>query len=1048
MKVRKLAVALALAGGLGSGVAQALGLGEVEIQSFLNEPLDAEIVLRKTQGVDPDNIIVELASQQSFERLGIRRDFFLTNLRFNVERAPDGQLVVNVTSREPVREPYLNFLVELTWPNGRLLREYSVLVDPPIYAEESGIQEQVQAPTAPQARQEPAPRREPVRTQQPTRQPEQAPTRAADTFGPTGASDTLWSIASSVRPSANVTTQQVMLAIQDLNPDAFIGNNINLLKRGQVLRIPSLDQVQERSRAEALRQVAAQNQALAEQQRVVDATEAAPARAPADAQAPAGDELRLIAADDADARGADEGATAGGGGTGTGTADAGQAVALEELDRVQRENEELSTRLQDMQEQVETLQRLIELKNTQLAEMQQGVEGDQAEAAPAEPEAPAAEAPAEAAEAPAADEELPVAVDEDMVAEDQPEPAAEDQPAEQAEAAPEDAVEAAEAQQPAEADEPAQPEMAEAQPEAPAEQAPATAPAPAPEEPQAKGFPGNLIDQIKSNPLYQIGLGGGLILLLLLLLLVARRNANREKAFYEQLNRESEGEGDDFDLTLDEKDTGAAAPEGADPLEDADVYIAYGRLDQAAQALETAISREPSRTDLRLKLLGVYADSQDREAFEKQLGELEALEDAEATAEAEALRARLEEAEAMPSIDDLESQLRSGAPETTGPEERADTDRAEEGAFLSEGFEGFDEIETVESRREEKSEDISDKFDDLQLDEETLLGEDEESKKEDSIDYDLSVLDAKDESELKSEEASDEDLESLSEELEKDSGTSDYSIDFDTTLDEADELVETDASDDKKAVTEEPLDLEDEFASLDLEDVGIDNIEAGDEVERKEPARDEEESLVSADDGTLDESFLDELDAELEKVAGEQDSEAETLADNTLEDLELDVSDEDLAMMEEVADRESAPKEEETPSLDEELGLEDALEEDSEVSKEPKEPESEEAPLVEPEASEEPEAPEEPKASEEPEEPEEPAATKSAGRDIDEAELGDEDDFDFLSGTDEAATKLDLARAYIEMGDADGARDILEEVSIEGNDEQKAEAQDMLKNLS
>lgn len=73
---------------------------------------------------------------------------------------------------------------------------------------------------------------------------------------------------------------------------------------------------------------------------------------------------------------------------------------------------------------------------------------------------------------------------------------------------------------------------------------------------------------------------------------------------------------------------------------------------------------------------------------------------------------------------------------------------------------------------------------------------------------------------------------------------------------------------------------------------------------------------------------------------------------------------------------------------------------------------------------------------------------KAQTADIEESELGDEDDFDFLAGTDEAATKLDLARAYIEMGDADGARDILEEVALEGNEDQKAEAQDLLKNLS
>ncbi len=1052
MKVRKLAVALALAGGLGSGVAQALGLGEVEIQSFLNEPLDAEIGLRQTEGVDPDNIIVELASPQSFERLGLRRDFFLTNLRFNVERAPNGQLVVNVTSRQPVREPYLNFLVELTWPSGRLMREYSVLIDPPVYAERSGLEQQVQVPSAPAARQEPARVQQPARTQQPTRQ---APTstRVADTFGPTGPSDTLWSIASSVRPNADVTTQQVMLAIQDLNPDAFIDNNINRLKRGEVLRVPSLDQIQQRTRAEANRQVAAQNQAFTGQQRVVDATDAEPGQAAGAgaAPAPAGDELRLIAADDAQARGADDGASAGGTGTGAGSADAGQAVALEELDRARRENEELSSRLQDMQDQVETLQRLIELKNTQLAEMQQGTGTGEPATAPAEP---SADAPTETAGA----DDAPVAVDADAVAGEPDTETAAEQPAEQTEATTAEQTDTqAETAEPgmAEQQTAAQTEAAAeapAEPEAPspapaAEQQPAAAPAPAKPEPESKGFPGDLIDQIKSNPMYQIGLGGGLVVLLLLLLLLARRNANREKAFYEQLNQESEGEADRFDLTLDEQDTAAATAEGADPLADADVYIAYGRLDQAAQALESAISREPSRTDLRLKLLGVYADSQDRDAFEKQLGELEALEDSEAIAEAEALRARLEEAESMPSIDDLESQLRSGTPEAaeapqpagSQKESREDTLEDEE-SFLSEDFAGFDEIESTdrETRAEAKPEEPKAEFEDLRLDEEALLGDydSEEGKDEQDINYDLSALDAKDESEVeKDRKPSEDELEELSLELEKDSEEDDFSIDFetDTTLDEADELAETDEAMEDRAITEEPLDLEDEFASLDLEDVGLDNTEAGDEVERKTPSLDEKEELVTSDDGSLDESFLDELDAELEKVAGADEAEGETLADNTLEDLELDVSDEDLALMEEVADRETAPEAGEEPSIDEELDLEDTLEESDKESGE-EEPEAGEAPIVEPEEA--------PKAAEE------KSSAKPASRDIDESDLGEEDDFDFLAGTDEAATKLDLARAYVEMGDADGARDILEEVAIEGDEAQKAEARDMLKNLS
>ena len=114
MKVRKLAVALALAGGLGSGVAQALGLGQIELQSYLNEPLDAEIVLPQSRGVSPGDVLVNIASDAAYERVGLDRGQFLSKLRFEVVTGTDGNLVVNVSSREPLREPYLNFLLELT----------------------------------------------------------------------------------------------------------------------------------------------------------------------------------------------------------------------------------------------------------------------------------------------------------------------------------------------------------------------------------------------------------------------------------------------------------------------------------------------------------------------------------------------------------------------------------------------------------------------------------------------------------------------------------------------------------------------------------------------------------------------------------------------------------------------------------------------------------------------------------------------------------------------------------------------------------------------
>ncbi|MCE0758006.1 hypothetical protein LWH94_02200 [Marinobacter sp. G11] len=1016
MKVRKLAVALALAGGLGSGMAQALGLGEIELQSWLNEPLDAEISLRQSAGVDPGDVFVNVAPESAYQRVGLERNQFLSKLKFEVVTGSDGNLAINVSSREPVREPYLNFLLELTWPNGRLMREYAVLVDPPVYAEESGVREQVSAPVSSAAsaparqtttrsaesiRREAAVQRAPARGYQP------------DSFGPTGPSDTLWTIAQRMRPDSSVSMQQMMLAIQDLNPDAFIDGNINKLKRGQVLRAPTLDQIQRRTKAEANRVVARQNEEF-QSPRPVDATRTAQGEtAPAQTAENAGtDELKLLVAEEETSpRTDDEGGSAGGDGEQAGGADAGNAVAMEELDATRRENEELSSRLQDMQEQVQTLQRLLELKNSQLAELQGmtqeeaaaalAAEGDSAQAGAAgtdadangetaaatesaDVEEPAAQAgesaearegeSAEAQEGESAETEAGMAEGSaDTTAAmsgdgEQAEASAAEGESENAEAPAEAEADASGSGQAdvAGADTAAQPdtESAEATEAADADDAPAAAAAPAQEESRAqpkpsqtapakeKGFFGQFMDTVLGNPMYQIALGGGLILLLLLLLLVARKNAKREKDFYDEFNRGEDDSADDsVDLGPAAAVAGSDQEETADALTEAETYIAYGRNDQAIEVLETAISREPSRADLRLKLLSVYADNQDRDAFEKQYGEVAALEDESALQEAEAIRSRLDEAESMPSIDDLESQLRSDS-------------------FSLSDYEPEQALsfETPEQEPEE--------------------------------DWPLS-------DELKADEfeaAADEVKENEFGELESDSS------------------LETDADDNSVE-----FDLSD--FELDAEDAGLDQLDS------EQPA--EEEIDLGLEGESLDESFLDELDAELEKVSSEDDSLEELdLEDSSLEELELDVSDEDLALMEEFSE------DSESPEVDEELGLEDALQE-LETEEDP----LGDLPVVEPE----PEAEASDTGAEVPEMPEEGASdeavTPATGLDIDESDLED-DDFDFLAGTDEAATKLDLARAYIEMGDSDGARDILEEVALEGNDDQKAEAQELLKNLS
>lgn len=1032
MKVRKLAVALALAGGLGSGVAHALGLGEIELQSYLNEPMDAEIVLPQSQGIDPGDVFVNIAPERAYQRLGLQRSQFLGKLRFDVTTRANGSLVVNVSSREPLREPYLNFLLELTWPNGRLMREYAVLVDPPVYAEDSGVSESVRASSsAPAAESQSASSARSAESARRQARVDQSRSSGyqSDTFGATGPSDTLWTIASSVRPDNSLSMQQVMLALQDLNPDAFIGNNINRLKRGQVLRVPTADQIRSRSRAEATQTVAQQNQEFQQPKRTVDATAAQqPKNTDAGDTAASGDELKLLVADDEGGRNEAEGGSAGGDGQLAGGVDAGKAVAMEELESARRENDELNTRVDDLQDQVKTLQRLLELKNNQLADVQQGAAANDA-AAQETPVtdsedatsdqtgtvAGAADPVAEAGQEDTADSEAAVEDAESPNGSAEQSPELADQNAEQDASAgesgvaqPETAEGAAGAAEPGEVVETTETESAapDAQPIAGAE----TSEQPAQSEPDAqpqpvadKGFPGSVIDAITGNTIYQIALGGGLIVLLLILLLLARRNANREKAFYEQLNSETEGpDNDAFDLSLDddEPEQGVAG----DALEEADAYMAYGRYDQAAEVLETAISREPSRTDLRLKLLGVYADNQDRDSFEKQFGEIQALDDEDAIAQASDLRARLEEAESMPSIDDLESQLRSGS-------FREETDVSDDFAT-------------------EKSEPVESEFGadetNFGLDALDEAGQPAEVDKEDDessdglIEYDLSGLELPDAKDKATEDA-----------FEEESDFSSLEIDLDDP--EVEEPLEDSRATSFENTAESTLEdsneesFEDAFESLE-DSTGLasnDVLESRSDIE-------------STDLDSLDESFLDELDAELDKVAGENDElGGSDLEESTLDDLELDVSDEDLALMEEFSestDPSDVSLEDDELSLDDELELEDSLsegdltDESDEASLERELDDLEDLPVASDEVWDE--------------------TLKSPVADIDESDLGDDDDFDFLAGTDEAATKLDLARAYIEMGDSDGARDILEEVALEGDDEQKTEAQDLLKNLS
>ena len=128
--VRKLALAVSLALGGASISAYGLGLGEIDANSVLNQNFDADIRLLSATEEQLDNLKVRLASPEAFDKAGVDRPFYLSMLRFTPKQGPDGNLYVQVTSDFPIREPYLNFLIELNWANGRLMREYTMLLEP------------------------------------------------------------------------------------------------------------------------------------------------------------------------------------------------------------------------------------------------------------------------------------------------------------------------------------------------------------------------------------------------------------------------------------------------------------------------------------------------------------------------------------------------------------------------------------------------------------------------------------------------------------------------------------------------------------------------------------------------------------------------------------------------------------------------------------------------------------------------------------------------------------------------------------------------------
>jgi pilus assembly protein FimV len=428
----KLTVAIALA--LIGGNAFALGLGAIQVKSKLNQPLEAEIQVLAENAADTAGLDVKLATAEDFQRVGLDRGRVAIPIDFSVSTNSRGQSVIKVTSKDAVREPLLDFLVEVNWAKGKLLREYSVLLDPPVVAPTrtaaapAPVREAPAAAPAEKIVAEPKAKPTPTKVKPPhpvaeakpekpapapkPTKPAAAPRAAASgEYGPVAEGETLTEIARSTRPDDATNINEMMLALLKANPSAFYKDNINALKRGAILRIPSRDDVKATgSAAEAAAAVHEQNQAWSGKAPVakptVVATTGTPSKtpeAPAAKPAPAktGEHLALVPP------AAGKGGQGASDHPGTATGTAGGTDSKAELARVKealtsREQEvtELKSRVKDLEKINGDDQRLLTLKQNEIADLQKKLKELESKAAAA-PGKPAASAPATAVTAPA-----------------------------------------------------------------------------------------------------------------------------------------------------------------------------------------------------------------------------------------------------------------------------------------------------------------------------------------------------------------------------------------------------------------------------------------------------------------------------------------------------------------------------------------------------------------------------------------------------------------------------------------------------------------------
>jgi pilus assembly protein FimV len=569
----------------------ALGLGEIHLNSALNQPFDADIDLVSAADEDLSALRASLASNDTFVRYGLDKPAYLSDFTFRVVRGANGKDVLKVTSPRPVTEPFVTMLVEANWPRGRLLREYTVLLDPPVYAPQSQAAvapvaaPRVSAPapapspapsgpTEPFAAAPPAPRTSPSGPA-PSRPATTAPAAArsinAGSTYRVRPNDTLWKIASAAHPGSRSDVNRAMVSIYQSNPQAFDGN-INVLKAGSLLKIPTASDVSAISASAAAAEVSRQYRLWREGVPASEGPEATSGR------------LRLVTPE--------QGTTA------ASTATAPKAATPAAPGAA---SPEVQSRVQQLEAELAEAKRLLEVRNAELATLQ-------GQAAPPPGGAPAAAVP------PA-------------------EPGAAATPAEGA--------------PPAEAAAPPPAEVAPAPAPKPAVEAKKPV-----EEPVAGP---SLVDRLMNYWWVLLGLLAAALAYLLYKrgrsaggvaeddlqealarttttdlrartatprprdsdIVVEERRPVEPAATPKPAPAPRAPEPSRRPVSIDDTLSGEAAVniEAGDPLAEADFHMAYGLYDQAADLVQLAIKREPMRRDLKLKLLEIFFVWGNRDRF-------------------------------------------------------------------------------------------------------------------------------------------------------------------------------------------------------------------------------------------------------------------------------------------------------------------------------------------------------------------------------------------------------------------------------------------------